>query len=315
MVEVARQTRGSINARTLLSNNTSSASSTVPVDFYDQLISYLIEVSGLLQTGPTILNTAGGETLQIPTVTSHPTATTAAQGGVIPSGDPAFAQKTLSAQKFGWQGSVARELIDDTAVDLLSYLAMAAGRDLGNKFGSALLNGGNGITGGLLTNISSTVTGAPTATVNAASATGQVVGGPSYANLIDLQYSVIAPYRQSRSCYWLASDQSLGTLRKLTDTVGRPLWEPSSVAGIPDMILGKPIVSDPFMPQFAKAANNFPSCSVTSASTSCAWLADSGSSVPTTSIRKRPGDVQCLLRGDGNLADANAIKAFQSSNA
>src|SRR3984957_694971 len=70
VIDVRRSQRGSINPRSLL--NTGSASATIPVDFYDQLISYLIEVSGLLQTGPTVLNTAGGETLQIPTVTSHP---------------------------------------------------------------------------------------------------------------------------------------------------------------------------------------------------------------------------------------------------
>ena len=43
-------------------------------------------------------------------------------------------------------------------------------------------------------------------------------------------------------------DPSPGTLRKLTDTVGRPIWEPSTVLGAPDLLLGKPLVADPFMP-------------------------------------------------------------------
>ena len=305
MVEINRQSRGSINTRSLLT--TGSASATVPVDFYDQLISYLIEVSGLLQTGPTVLNTAGGETLQIPTVTSHPTAATAAQGGTIPSGDPAFAQKTLAAQKFGWQGSIARELIDDTAVDLLSYLAMAAGRSLGNSFGSALLLGGNGITGGLVPNVSSTVTGAVSGSI--ATSQGQVIGGPSYGNLVDLEYSVIAPYRQSRSCYWLAADQSIGQLRKLTDTVGRPIWEPSTVLGSPDLLLGKPLVADPYMALFGHS-----NVSVLFGDFSQYFVRLVGG------IRfERSDDFQfgndlvtfrALIRGDGNLADANAIKSF-----
>lgn len=305
MVEIGRQTRGSINTRSLLTTGSSSA--TIPVDFYDQLISYLIEVSGLLQTGPTVLNTAGGETLQIPTVTSHPTAATAAQGGVIPSGDPAFAQKTLAAQKFGWQGSLARELIDDTAVDLLGYLAMAAGRSLGNTFGSALLLGGNGITAGLVPSVSSTVTGAVSGSI--ATANGQVIGGPSYGNLVDLEYSVIAPYRQSRSCYWLAADQSIGQLRKLTDTVGRPIWEPSTVLGSPDLLLGKPLVADPYMALFGHS-----NVSVLFGDFSQYFVRLVGG------IRfERSDDFQfgndlvtfrALIRGDGNLADANAIKGF-----
>ena len=43
----------------------------IPTDFYDQLIAHLIEVSGIMQCGPTVLNTGGGETLQIPKTTAH----------------------------------------------------------------------------------------------------------------------------------------------------------------------------------------------------------------------------------------------------
>lgn len=309
-VEVGRQRRGPINTRTLLSNSTNSASATVPVDFYDTLISYLIEVSGILQTGPTVLNTAGGETLQIPTVQAHPTANTAAQAGAIAVSDPTFALKTLAAQKFGTSLYVARELIDDTAVDLLGYLAMACGRALGNTFGSALLLGGNGISGGLISSTSVAVTSAPSASI--ATAAGQVAGGPSYKDLVTLQYSVIAPYRQSRSCYWLASDQSLGQLRLLTDTVGRPLWEPSTVLGSPDMILGKPIVADPFMPGFGAgnkslAFGDFSQYFVRLVG-GLRFERSDDFSFDTDRVAFR-----ALLRGDGNLADANAIKLFQGN--
>ena len=224
----------------------------VPIDFYDQLLSYLIEVSGVMQTGPTVLNTVGGEPIQVPIVNQHTglssasqVTVSAAQGGVIPSADPVFAQKTLTANKFGILIQVSRELIDDSGVNLLGYLAMSAGRALGNFLGNELVNGGSGISGQILA--------APVAITGPASAAGPtangwVTGGPTYANLVDMEYSVIAPYRQSRSCYWLAADKTLGVLRKLTDTVGRPIWEPSTVLGAPDLLLGKPLVADPFMP-------------------------------------------------------------------
>ena len=233
----------------------------VPIDFYDQLLSYLIEVSGVMQTGPTVLNTAGGEPIQVPIVNQHTGLTSAgiqvgvsaAQSATLATADPVFAQKTLTANKFGILIQVARELIDDSGVNLLGYLAMSAGRAIGNALGNSLVNGGNGISGSIL--------GAPVAVVGGNSSafpsgTNQVTGGPSYTNLIDMEYSVIAPYRQSRSCYWLAADKTMGSLRKLTDTVGRPLWEPSTVLGAPDLLLGKPLVADPFMPAYGTNATS-----------------------------------------------------------
>src|ERR1700744_3798566 len=251
-IEVRRSAKGSVNPaylqstefRTLLSVG-NTASSTVPVDFYDQLISFLIEVSGLLQTGPSVLNTQGGETIQIPVVSAHLTGTSAAQGQTIPAADPAFTQRTLAAIKFGSLTQLSRELIDDTAVDLLGYLAMSAGRAIGNAFGTSLINGTNGISGGVLSGVSIGVTGA-----------SGLAGAPNYSNLVDLEYSVIAPYRQSRSCYWLAADKTIGGFRKILDSQNRPVWEPSTVLGAPDLLLGKPLVADPFMPATALGAQS-----------------------------------------------------------
>lgn len=238
-----------------------TGASIVPIDFYDQLLSYLIEVSGVMQTGPTVLNTAGGEPIQVPIVQQHTGLTTAggqvnvsaAQSQALVTADPGFGQKTLTANKFGILIQVARELIDDSGVNLLGYLAMSTGRAIGNALGSALINGGYGITGNILQ--------APVAVTSPASASGPtgsgwVIGGPTYSNLVDMEYSVIAPYRQSRSCYWLAADSTMAVLRKLTDTVGRPLWEPSTVLGSPDLLLGKPLVADPFMPAVTSGATS-----------------------------------------------------------
>ena len=59
---------------------------------------------------------------------------------------------------------------------------------------------------------------------------------------------VIAPYRQSRSCYWLTTDKAIGGFRLLLDSQNRPIWEPSVVLGSPDLLLGKPLVADPYVP-------------------------------------------------------------------
>jgi HK97 family phage major capsid protein len=236
----------------------------VPIDFYDQMISYLIEVSGLMQCGPSVINSQGGEPLQIPYVTNQTGQTTAGaqvnisaqQGAPLPGADPGFGQKTLTSNKFGILVQVARELIDDSGINLLQYLAMSAGRAVGNMLGTSLVNGTNGMSGGIVAGTNSApvaVTGGLSnvisAQYNTPGGTG-ITGAPTYNNLLDLEYSIIAPYRQSRSCYWLAADKTLGLLRKMVDTNSRPVWEPSTILGSPDLLLGKPLVADPFMPAF-----------------------------------------------------------------
>ena len=299
---------GTDEVRTLVSNS-GSPTSIVPIDFYDRLIAYLIEVSGIMQAGPTVLNTSGGESLLIPKATVHSSAASAAQGVALPTSDPTFAQVTLSAYKYGVIIQVARELIDDTAVDLLGYLAMQAGRAVGNKFGTDLILGaGSGQPSGLIfsTSASPAVTGGPASGVPGWLATG----APNYANLVDMEYSIIAPYRQSRSCYWIAADKTVGGIRKLTDNQGRPVWEPSTVLGAPDLLLGKPIVADPFMPQVGSAA-----LSLAFGDFAQFFVRLVGG------VRfERSDDFQfgsdlvafrCLLRGDGTLIDTTAVKLFK----
>jgi HK97 family phage major capsid protein len=301
-IEIRRQAQGPINYRVLQSTQ-GAVSGIVPTDFYDQLIAHLIEVSGVMQCGPTVLNTGGGETLQVPKTTAHSTAASAAQASALPLGDPTFSMQTLGATKFGIMIQAARELIDDTAVDLLGYLAMQAGRAIGNAFGNALVNGGSSISGGVIAGATLGVTGTTTG----------VSGAPSYANLVDLEYSVIAPYRQSRSCYWLAADKTIGGFRKITDTVGRPIWEPSAVLGSPDLLLGKPLVADPFMPAQVTGAK-----SILFGDFSQYFVRLVGG------VRFERSDdfafstdlvtFRAILRGDGVLVDqTGAIKYFQGS--
>jgi HK97 family phage major capsid protein len=242
---------GPINLRTLTgpgpspSGGTGAGASIIPIDFYDQLIAHLIEVSGVLQAGPTVLNTAGGETLQIPKTTQHSAATGVGQAAAIATSDPSFGLATLSAYKYGILLQVARELLDDSGVDLVGYLAMQAGRALGNKFGSDLVTGSG----------TSMPWGVTSTSGASAGVTGVATSGATYANLVNLEYSVIAPYRQSRSCYWMAADKTIGAFRLIVDNNGRPIWEPSMVLGSPDLLLGKPLVADPFMPALGATGN------------------------------------------------------------
>jgi HK97 family phage major capsid protein len=302
-VNLAEVRRAEAEYRTLVSTSVTSGGNLVPTDFYDQLIAHLIEVSGILQCGPTVLNTAGGENLQIPKTTAHSSVSAAAaQTAALAASDPTFGLITLGAFKYGILLQVARELLDDSGVDLVGYLAMQSGRALGNKFGSDLVTGtGTTMPNGLMA----------TSTVGVTGTTTGKSGAAQYSDLVNLEYSVIAPYRQSKSCYWLARDAAIGGFRLLLDGQSRPIWEPSMVLGSPDLLLGKPLVADPFMPAVATGAK-----SIAFGDFSQFFVRIVGP------VRFERSDdflfgtdlvaFRAIIRGDGTLVDqTGAIKTFQ----
>lgn len=243
--------RDASESRDLVKGTPTAGGNLVPISFYGQLIDHLIEVSGLMMAAPTVLNTDSGEALQIPKTTAHSTAAIVAEAAAIPESDPVFGQVTLDAFKYGFLMQTSRELVEDTGVDLLGYLAMQAGRALGNGFGAHAITGtGTGQPNG--------VAGAATVGVTGTTVAGGavVIGGFRADDLIDLHYSVISPYRASRSCAWLMRDASLASARKLKDTQGQYLWQPSLVAGAPDTLLGKPVHTDPFVAAVGSAARS-----------------------------------------------------------
>ncbi|MET9086158.1 phage major capsid protein [Streptomyces sp. NPDC004237] len=237
---------GPIDYRTLTKGTASAGGNTVPTSFYDRLIAHLIEVSAIMQAGATILNTNSGEVIQVPKTTAHSSAAIVTEGNTISASDPTFGQIPLGAYKYGTLIQVSRELLDDTGVDLEGYLASQAGRALGNAFGAHAITGtGTSQPRGVVTDATLGVTG------------GSGVGGAfSGDNIIDLFYSVIAPYRASQSCKWIMKDSTVGAARKLKDTTGQYIWQPSLTAGAPDMLLGKPVLTDPNVAGVALSAKS-----------------------------------------------------------
>ena len=233
-------------SRVQTKGTTTAGGYTVPTSFYDRLVEHLIEVSGIMQAGPTILRTTSGENLQIPKTTAHGTAAITSENSAITASDSTFGQATLGAYKYGRLVQVSRELVEDTAVDLLGYLARDCGRSVGNAFGAHAVTGtGSSQPAGIVTGSTAGVTGA-----------ASVAGAFTADNLIDLYYSVIAPYRASNSCAWLMRDATVAAIRKLKDTTNQYLWQPSMQVGSPETLLGKPIYADPNVAAVAATAKS-----------------------------------------------------------
>jgi HK97 family phage major capsid protein len=213
----------------------SSTGSPVPTSFYNQVIMKARLVAPVLATS-TVLNTASGENLQIPRLSTYSVGTVNAEAAALGESDPAFsAFITLGAFKYGFLTQVSQELLEDSGVDMLSFLADQVGNALGFAVGSALTVG--------------TGTVEPTGIV-AASSVGGTSGtatGFTADNLIDLYYSLDGAARQLPGVGWMMTGQSIGRVRKLKDTAGNYVFQPGLSLDAPDTLLGKPIFENPSM--------------------------------------------------------------------
>lgn len=246
---------GPVNFRDLSKLTDGAGGNTVPTSFYNRLVAHLIETSAIMQAGATVLNTASGEIIQVPKTTAHSSAAIVTEAGSIGESDPAFGQVELGAYKYGTMIQVSRELLTDTGVDLEGYLAMQAGRALGNAFGAHAITGtGSSQPRGVVTDATVGETGPTGATGGFGDTSGTAEGGADH--LINLFYSVIAPYRMSQACRWIMNDSTAGVVRKIKDTTGQYIWQPSLTAGAPDTILGKPVLTDPNVAAMAVAAKS-----------------------------------------------------------
>ena len=288
-----------VKFRDLTKGTASSGGATVPTTFYGQLVEHMIANSGVLRTNPTMLETASGETIEIPVTTSHSTAALFAENVAIDESDPAFAKRSLGAYKYGVVIQAPRELIDDTGVDLEGYLARQCGRALGNAFGTDLVVGnGSSKPSGVLQTTTLGVTGATS-----------VAGAFNADNLIDLYYAVIESYRNSKSAAWLMRDASIAAARKLKDSTNQYLWMPG-LAGTPDTIMGKPVVSDP---NVAAVATSAKSIAFGDFSAYFVRIAGGVRFERSTDFAFNTDQItfKAVLRGDGILADqTGAIKHF-----
>jgi hypothetical protein len=223
-----------------------STGAPVPTSFYNQVIMLAKTVGPMLETS-TILNTAGGEPLQIPSVGAYSSGTLTAAGSVIPESDPTFNSfSTLQSWKYGFLVQVSRELLEDTGVDLLGFLADQVGIGLGKSINSVLTTGtGTTQPNGIVTSAGSGVTGG----------TG-VAGAFTADNLISLVYSLDTVARRRPGAGFQMNAASIAAVRQLKDNYGRYLFEPALSADKYDLLLNYPIYENPDMASAATGAKS-----------------------------------------------------------
>ncbi len=223
-----------------------STGAPVPTSFYDQVIMLARAVGPMLSVGTT-LNTASGENLQIPRLSTYSTGTVNSEAATLGESDPAFsAFITLGAFKYGFLTQVSHELLEDSGVNVLDLLAMNCGNALGFAVNTALTTGTDTTEpNGIVTAAGSGITGG----------TG-VSGAFTYANLVSLYYSLDPAARALPGTGFMAKGSSIAAMRTLQDGNGGFVFQPSMSESTPDRVLGVPLIENPAMAAAATSAKS-----------------------------------------------------------
>lgn len=217
----------------------------VPQGFYAVLQRKLEYVGPMLEPGvATILRTESGNDIKVPVESARSEATATAEAAVFGESDPSFTTITLRSHKFGTLVQVSSELLNESGIDLVGFLADQFGVAIGTAVNAKLTLGtGTVEPAGIVPGSGLGVTGG----------TG-VSGAFTANNLIDLAHSVDAAYARRPGAGFMMNRASLGAVRKLQDGAGNYVY--NVIVGGPDQLLGYRVIENPDMVAQATSAKS-----------------------------------------------------------
>ena len=271
-------------------------------DEYERTLVEALEEENIFRQMAKVIKTSSGDH-KIPVVATKGTASWIDEEGAYPESDDSFGQVSIGAYKLGTMIKVSEELLNDSVFDLQSYISREFARRIGAKEEEAFFTGdGKGKPLGVLA-----ATGGAETGVTAASSTAVTAD-----ELMDLYYSLKSPYR--KKSVWVLNDSTIKAIRKLKDSNGQYLWQPSLTAGTPDTILGRPVKTSAYMPAIAAGAKT-----IAFGDFSYYWIADrQGRSFKRLNeLFAATGQVGFLAsqRVDGKMVLAEAVKVLEQKGA
>ena len=280
-----------------LQEGTDSEGGYLVPDEYERTLVEALEEENVFRQLAKVIRTSSGDR-KIPVVATKGTASWIDEEGAYTESDDSFGQVSIGAYKVGTMIKVSEELLNDSVFDLESYIAKEFARRIGAKEEEAFFTGdGSGKPLGVLAAAGGAETG-----VTAASSTAVTAD-----ELMDLFYSLKSPYR--KKAVWVLNDSTIKAVRKLKDSTGQYLWQPSLVAGTPDTLLGRPVKTSAYMPVIAAGAKT-----IAFGDFSYYWIADrQGRSFKRLNeLYAANGQVGFLgsQRVDGKLVLSEAVKVL-----
>lgn len=265
-------------------------------DEYEKTLVQGLEDEVFFRKLATVIRTSSGDR-KIPIVTSKGTASWVDEEGLIPESDDAFGQTSIAAYKLATMIKVSDELLNDSVFNVESYIAKEFARRIGTKEEEAFFVGtGSGMPTGIFNATGGAETGVTAATANI-----------TFDDVMDLFYSLRAPYRNNAT--WILNDSTVKAIRKLKDANGNYLWQPSVKDGEPDKILNRPYRTSIYVPELAAGKR-----AIAFGDFSYYWIADrQGRSFKRLNELYAPtGQVGFLAseRVDGKLILPEAVKTL-----
>jgi HK97 family phage major capsid protein len=162
---------------------------------------------------------------------------------------PKFAQIEIFAREIYAMPTSTNEALEDIEFDVAAWLAEECGFTFADIEDAAFISGdGVGKAKGFLAYEAvpnDAYTWGKIGYVASGNAGGFATSNPS-DRLIDLIHALKRVYRARGT--FLMNDTTLSMIRKFKDGQGNYLWQPSFQTDIPDMLLGKPLVTSDNMP-------------------------------------------------------------------
>lgn len=168
----------------------------------------------------------GGPLLQIPVLDDEVDPAERTETGTAATSEPTFSQVDIKPFEMAVTVPVSEVLIEDSKINLASFLTNHIARRFGQKEATWLVKG-NGTTqaeGVMVPTLTEVEAGV-------ASVTSDVI--------IDLFYAIKSAYSANGS--WLMNRKTMAAVRKLKDGDGTYLWQPSFQAGTTPLLLGRPV--------------------------------------------------------------------------
>lgn len=205
----------------------------VPEEWDSRLIEKL-DAENIFRGLATTITTSGEHKINI--AATKPAAAWIEEGQELTFGDATFDQVILDAHKLHVAIKVTEELLYDNAFNLENYIISTFGKAIGNAEEDAFLNGdGKGKPTGIFAE-------------TGGGQTGITISGTKLAadDVISLVYALKRPYR--KNAVFILNDSTLAVLRKLKDSNGAYIWQPSYTAGEPDRLCGYSVLTSAYAP-------------------------------------------------------------------
>jgi HK97 family phage major capsid protein len=287
-----------------------TATATTPVSFADFVVEALVEGNPIYD-GATKVRTTDIRNITVPVVAgTAPAAAFVGQGGTITAADPVFSSITLGAFNAATLTLASRELVDSAGFNLVEFVGRAAGRQIGALAGSAMTIGTGTVEP--LGFVSALVAASKTTT---ATKSGTAAIAATFFDATDLASALyaLAPSYRNPNTVWHVSTSAISKLRKIQDTTGQFLLQPSLAAGAPETLLGYRVKENVYMAAVGSASKSVaiihePSYYVREAGgVEVAQSADRYFELNSIGIRT-------MYHVDGNLPDTAAGRVLVSAN-